>query len=169
MPAALTTSAAPTAEEPAEPAAHGGRHPARSAWWRFGLLVVLLGACAGSLLLWSPTDLLSGGLAHRMPGYWFAPLFTLVYAVGTLAFVPRPALNAAAGLLLGKCALPYDPAPVAEASGIRLGTGTVTTQGMGVPELTEIAALIARLLSGEAPGPVGERVRELAAAFARRG
>ena len=40
---------------------------------------------------------------------------------------------------------------------------------MGVPELTEIAALIARLLSGEAPGPVGERVRELAAAFARRG
>ncbi|MFD8703033.1 TVP38/TMEM64 family protein [Kitasatospora sp. NPDC059648] len=103
MPAALTTADEPTADEPTadEPAVHDGRHPTRSAWWRFGLLVVLLGACAGSLLLWSPTDLLSGGLADRMPGYWFAPLFALVYAVGTLAFVPRPALNAVAGLLLG--------------------------------------------------------------------
>ncbi|SOB85789.1 TVP38/TMEM64 family protein [Streptomyces sp. 1331.2] len=73
----------------------------RSPWWRLALLVVLLGAAAGSLLLWSPTELLSGGLANRLPGYWFGPLFALVYAVGTLAFVPRPALNAAAGLLLG--------------------------------------------------------------------
>ncbi|MFF2076014.1 TVP38/TMEM64 family protein [Kitasatospora sp. NPDC058162] len=108
MPAALTTPADSTASaEPAEAvdAAEAveavGAAPSRSPWWRFGLLVVLLGACAGSLLLWSPTDLLSGGLAERMPGYWFAPLFALVYAVGTLAFVPRPALNAVAGLLLG--------------------------------------------------------------------
>ncbi|MBO1418328.1 TVP38/TMEM64 family protein [Streptomyces sp. FH025] len=86
------------ADRTVDPAAE---QPARSPWWRFGLLVLLLGAAAGSLLLWSPTDLLSGGLADRMPGYWFAPLFTAVYAVGTLAFVPRPALNAAAGLLLG--------------------------------------------------------------------
>ncbi|MFJ9842465.1 TVP38/TMEM64 family protein [Kitasatospora sp. NPDC101155] len=103
MPEALTTSSLPSAAEPGpEPGSEPGpERPARSAWWRFGLLVLLLGACAGSLLLWSPTDLLSGGLANRMPGYWFAPLFTLVYAVGTLAFVPRPALNAVAGLLLG--------------------------------------------------------------------
>ncbi|MFG3223515.1 serine hydroxymethyltransferase [Kitasatospora sp. NPDC048194] len=73
---------------------------------------------------------------------------------------------AAAGLLFGKCVLPYDPAPVAEASGIRLGTGTVTSQGMGEAELSEIAGLIARLLAGEAAGPVAQRVRELAAAFA---
>ncbi|MER7667618.1 VTT domain-containing protein [Kitasatospora sp. NPDC096128] len=110
MPAALTTPAAPNTAGPADPSASAalvesagaaGQAPARSPWWRFGLLVALLGACAGSLLLWSPTDLLSGGLADRMPGYWFAPLFALVYAVGTLAFVPRPALNAVAGLLLG--------------------------------------------------------------------
>lgn len=62
----------------------------RSPWWRFALLVVLLGAAAGSLLLWSPMALLDGGLAHRMPGYWFAPLFAAVYALGTLAFVPGP-------------------------------------------------------------------------------
>ncbi|GAB7185137.1 VTT domain-containing protein [Kitasatospora sp. Ki12] len=80
---------------PAPPAAP------RPSWWRPALLIALLGAAAGSLLLWSPTELLSGGLADRMPWYWFGPLFALVYAVATVAFVPRPALNAAAGLLLG--------------------------------------------------------------------
>ncbi|MFJ2864562.1 serine hydroxymethyltransferase [Kitasatospora sp. NPDC087314] len=73
---------------------------------------------------------------------------------------------AAAGLLLGKCALPYDPAPAAEASGIRLGTGTVTSQGMGEAELAEIAGLIAQVLAGGTGARVGERVRELALAFA---
>ncbi|MFI6443057.1 serine hydroxymethyltransferase [Kitasatospora sp. NPDC050543] len=76
---------------------------------------------------------------------------------------------AAAGVLLGKCALPYDPAPAAETSGIRLGTGTVTAQGMGVPELTEIAVLVGQLLSGGADARIGARVRELAQAFAGRG
>ncbi|MFB6890706.1 serine hydroxymethyltransferase [Kitasatospora sp. NPDC056327] len=75
---------------------------------------------------------------------------------------------AAAGLLLGKCALPYDEAPPSEASGIRLGTGTVTSQGMGTAELTEIAALLGRLLAGGTDVRVGERVRELAGAFAGR-
>ncbi|WP_327680714.1 serine hydroxymethyltransferase [Kitasatospora sp. NBC_00458] len=74
----------------------------------------------------------------------------------------------AAGLLLGKCALPYDPAPPSEASGIRLGTGTVTSQGMGESELTEIAGLVGRLLAGGTDVRVGERVRELAGAFAGR-
>ncbi|MFD9593444.1 TVP38/TMEM64 family protein [Kitasatospora sp. NPDC059973] len=73
----------------------------RSPWPRFALLVVILAAAAGSLLLWSPSALLSDGLPAGVPGYWLAPAFTAVYAVGTLAFVPRPALNAAAGLLLG--------------------------------------------------------------------
>ncbi|MEE1826833.1 serine hydroxymethyltransferase [Streptomyces sp. BE20] len=75
---------------------------------------------------------------------------------------------AVAGLLLGKCALPYDQAPPSEASGIRLGTGTVTSQGMGESELTEIAGLIGRLLAGGTDVRVGERVRELAGAFAGR-
>ncbi|MBV6701059.1 TVP38/TMEM64 family protein [Kitasatospora aureofaciens] len=79
---------------PSEPAT-------RSPWWRFALFVVILGAAGGSLLLWSPTALLSGGLPAGVPGYWLAPTFVAVYALGTLAFMPRPALNAAAGLLLG--------------------------------------------------------------------
>ncbi|MBP0449640.1 serine hydroxymethyltransferase [Kitasatospora sp. RG8] len=76
---------------------------------------------------------------------------------------------AVAGLMLGKCALPYDPAPPSEASGIRLGTGTVTSQGMGEAELTEIAGLIGRLLAEGTDVRIGRRVRELARAFADRG
>ncbi|MGW6918542.1 TVP38/TMEM64 family protein [Kitasatospora sp. NPDC054939] len=82
------------APAPAEAAAGPGRRgPGRAAWLRFGVLVAVLGTVAGSLLLWSPTALLSDGVP--------LPVFVLVYAVGTLAFMPRPALNAAAGLLLG--------------------------------------------------------------------
>ncbi|WP_078859484.1 TVP38/TMEM64 family protein [Streptomyces rubellomurinus] len=100
MPA--TTAAAPSdADQDGHTPVTETPAPAASPWWRFAVLVLLLGAAAGSLLLWSPTALLNGGLADRLPGYWFAPLFAAVYAVGTLAFVPRPALNAAAGLLLG--------------------------------------------------------------------
>lgn len=76
---------------------------------------------------------------------------------------------AAAGLLLGKCALPYDSAPPSEASGIRLGSGTVTTQGMGEAELAEIAALVGRLLVEGTDVRIGARVRELAGAFAAPG
>ncbi|MFC5888987.1 VTT domain-containing protein [Kitasatospora sp. CM 4170] len=108
MPLAPPAPPAPPAAEPPAgeppttgPAAAPAGPAARSARLRFALLVLVLGAAAGSLLLWSPTALLSGGLPAGVPGYWLTPVFVAVYAVGTLAFVPRPALNAAAGLLLG--------------------------------------------------------------------
>ncbi|MFE9422828.1 serine hydroxymethyltransferase [Kitasatospora sp. NPDC006697] len=69
---------------------------------------------------------------------------------------------AAVGLMLGKCALPFDPAPTAETSGIRLGTGTAAAIGLGPTELAEVGSLIGALLSGGEPGPVAARVRELA-------
>ncbi len=72
---------------------------------------------------------------------------------------------AAVGLMLGKCALPYDPAPAAETSGIRLGTGSAAATGMGAAELAEVGTLIAGLLSGGAPAPIADRVRELARTF----
>ncbi len=50
----------------------------------------------------------------------------------------------AARITLNKNAIPYDPQPPAVASGIRVGTPSVTTQGMGEPEMTEIGRLIAR-------------------------
>jgi glycine hydroxymethyltransferase len=50
----------------------------------------------------------------------------------------------AARITLNKNAIPYDPQPPAVASGIRVGTPAVTTQGMTEAEMKEIAGLIAR-------------------------
>ena len=57
----------------------------------------------------------------------------------------------AAGIVLNKNAIPFDPAPPSVASGIRVGTPCVTTQGMGEPEMRTIADLIARaVVDGDA-------------------
>jgi glycine hydroxymethyltransferase len=48
----------------------------------------------------------------------------------------------AAGITLNKNAIPYDPAPPMTASGIRVGTAAVTTQGMTEDDMKEVAALI---------------------------
>jgi glycine hydroxymethyltransferase len=45
---------------------------------------------------------------------------------------------------LNKNAIPFDPQPPAVASGIRVGTPAVTTQGMTEGEMKEVAALIGR-------------------------
>ncbi len=50
----------------------------------------------------------------------------------------------AAGIVLNKNAIPFDPQPPSVASGIRVGSPSVTTQGMGVAQMKEIAGLIAR-------------------------
>jgi glycine hydroxymethyltransferase len=49
-----------------------------------------------------------------------------------------------AGIVLNKNAIPFDPQPPAVASGIRVGTPAVTTQGMTEGEMKEVAALMAR-------------------------
>jgi glycine hydroxymethyltransferase len=50
----------------------------------------------------------------------------------------------AAKITLNKNAIPYDPQPPAVASGIRVGTPAVTTQGMVDGDMKEVAALIGR-------------------------
>jgi glycine hydroxymethyltransferase len=73
----------------------------------------------------------------------------------------------AAGITLNKNAIPYDPQPPAIASGIRVGTPCVTTQGMGVGEMKSVASLIGRAVratsSAEADA-VHAEVGELVAA-----
>jgi glycine hydroxymethyltransferase len=52
----------------------------------------------------------------------------------------------AAGIVLNKNAIPNDPQPPSIASGIRVGSPSVTTQGMGVPQMAQIAAFIGRAI-----------------------
>jgi glycine hydroxymethyltransferase len=75
-----------------------------------------------------------------------------------------------AGVVVNKNAIPFDPRPPAVASGIRLGTPTVSTLGMDSSEMKEIGSIIGSMLSaGEddsaALGEARERVRALCARF----
>ncbi|MEI2697047.1 MAG: hypothetical protein V9E94_01435 [Microthrixaceae bacterium] len=48
---------------------------------------------------------------------------------------------------MNKNAIPYDPQKPMIGSGIRVGTPSVTTQGMAEPDMAEIGALIARAIT----------------------
>jgi glycine hydroxymethyltransferase len=65
---------------------------------------------------------------------------------------------AAAGIVLNKNAIPYDPQPPSVASGIRVGTPSVTTQGMAEGDMKEIASLIGRAVKDE-DGSAAEEIR----------
>ena len=67
----------------------------------------------------------------------------------------------AANITLDKNAIPFDPAPPTTASGIRVGSPGVSTQGMTGPEMAEIARLIGRAVRAEPRTSTGDT--ELAA------
>src|SRR5690606_3657595 len=58
-------------------------------------------------------------------------------------------------ITLNKNAIPYDPRKPMVASGIRVGTPAVTTQGMREPEMAQIATLIARAVAADPETEVG--------------
>jgi glycine hydroxymethyltransferase len=73
------------------------------------------------------------------------------------------------GITLNFNTIPFDPRPPYRASGLRIGTPAMTTQGMNEEQAAEVASLIARALhkradEGELSG-VATRVAELAAQF----
>jgi glycine hydroxymethyltransferase len=74
-----------------------------------------------------------------------------------------------AGITVNKNAIPYDERPPAITSGIRLGTPSITTRGMGTAEMVEIADLISAVINNsKEPGAIrknAERVRKLCDAF----
>ncbi|MBV7673575.1 TVP38/TMEM64 family protein [Streptomyces halstedii] len=72
-----------------------------SPWSRFSLLVAVLLAAASTMLLFEPQRLLASGWPPQLTGSAAAMLFALVYGACTVAFVPRPLLNLAAGALFG--------------------------------------------------------------------
>ena len=73
-----------------------------------------------------------------------------------------------AGITLNKNTIPDDPRSPFVTSGLRIGTPSVTTQGMREPEMARIAGFIARALrereSPEVLAAVRAEVAELCAA-----
>jgi glycine hydroxymethyltransferase len=63
----------------------------------------------------------------------------------------------AARITLNKNSIPYDPAPPLRPSGIRIGSPSVTTQGMGETDMVEIARLLARAVKAEHGTDAGDR------------
>jgi glycine hydroxymethyltransferase len=73
-----------------------------------------------------------------------------------------------AGITLNKNTIPDDPRSPFVTSGVRIGTPSVTTQGMKEPEMAEIASLIARALRGRTDeGAIAAVRAEVAALCAR--
>jgi glycine hydroxymethyltransferase len=64
----------------------------------------------------------------------------------------------AAKITLNKNAIPYDPQKPMIASGIRVGTPSVTTQGMTEGDMKQIAGLIGRAVRDE-DGTAAEEIR----------
>ena len=72
----------------------------------------------------------------------------------------------AARITLNKNAIPYDPQPPAVASGIRVGTPSVTTQGMDEAAMGMIASLIGRAVrEPQTASEVAQAVSELVGSY----
>ena len=72
----------------------------------------------------------------------------------------------AAGIVLNKNAIPFDPEKPNVASGIRVGTPSLTTQGMGPEQMRTVADLIHRAVTetdGSPDHPVAQEIRDRSA------
>lgn len=70
-----------------------------------------------------------------------------------------------AGIVTNKNAIPYDPRPPAEASGIRIGTPTITSRGMKETEASLIASWIAQILKNPKDAAIRTKIRAGLAEF----
>ncbi|MFI9249047.1 TVP38/TMEM64 family protein [Streptomyces sp. NPDC053069] len=68
---------------------------------RLSLLIALLAGAAGCVLAFEPQRLLTHGWPPQLGGAAAAVVFAGAYGLCTVAFVPRPLLNLAAGALFG--------------------------------------------------------------------
>ncbi|WP_225079117.1 TVP38/TMEM64 family protein [Streptomyces sp. CoT10] len=103
-PAAAVPTAPPAPVVPSAPPAGLTARWARvllSPWARLSLLLALLAAAGVSVLLLEPQRLLAHGWPPQLGGAVAAVVFAAAYGLCTVAFVPRPLLNLAAGALFG--------------------------------------------------------------------
>jgi glycine hydroxymethyltransferase len=71
----------------------------------------------------------------------------------------------AARITLNKNSIPYDPAPPLKPSGLRVGSPSVTTQGMTETDMAEIGTLLGRAVRAEHGTPAGDaQLADVAAA-----
>ena len=72
------------------------------------------------------------------------------------------------GITANKNAIPNDPRPPMQTSGVRLGSPAVTTRGYGVPEMRQVARMIVETLGHPDDEAVLNRVRDEVAALSHR-
>jgi glycine hydroxymethyltransferase len=72
------------------------------------------------------------------------------------------------GITVNRNAIPFDEASKFNPSGVRLGTPSVTTRGMGPEEMKEIGDCVADLIQGLDDAANRERIRERTLDLARR-
>ncbi|CAL9286454.1 TVP38/TMEM64 family protein [Streptomyces rochei] len=100
---AATELAVATAAGPVPPTGFAARltRVLLSPWSRLSLLVLLLASAATAVLLFQPQQLLTDGWPPQLGGAAAAVAYAVAYGLCTVAFVPRPLLNLAAGALFG--------------------------------------------------------------------
>ncbi|MDL5200233.1 VTT domain-containing protein [Streptomyces sp. ALI-76-A] len=100
-----------------------------SPWSRLSLLVALLAGAASAVLLLEPQRLLADGWPPQLGGAVAALVFAVAYGLCTVAFVPRPLLNLAAGALFGsQLGLGSAIAGTVLGAGLAFGLGRVLGQ-----------------------------------------
>ncbi|MER6736131.1 TVP38/TMEM64 family protein [Streptomyces puniciscabiei] len=96
---------------------------------RLSLLLTLLAGAAASVLVFEPQRLLTHGWPPQLGGAAAAAVFGVAYGLCTVAFVPRPLLNLAAGALFGsQLGLATSLAGTVLGAGVAFGLGRVLGQ-----------------------------------------
>jgi glycine hydroxymethyltransferase len=80
-------------------------------------------------------------------------------AAGITGKAAEEALDAI-GISANRNAIPFDPLPPRQASGLRLGTAAATTRGLGRPEMKQIARIIHQMLTNLSDDQVKKRLAE---------
>jgi len=100
-----------------------------SPWSRLSLLVALLVSAGATVLLFEPQKLLADGWPPQLNGAAASVVFAVAYGLCTVAFVPRPLLNLAAGALFGsQLGLGASLAGTVLGAGIAFGLGRILGQ-----------------------------------------